>query len=460
MVTFGTVDGTVYTDTDFLAANYANRVNQLIADIYDHIWNRASYIASGSNTIGTGSKTFTVTNNLSSTVPDLAPGTWVYIRPTIVVGNVKQYMQNWMLGKITSVTSTTIVVNVIITRGSGTFTSFNISMIGDIIQSLTSPYPLANGGTGTTTAALARAALGVPDQGAQAEVLFDDFAGNFAWDGLSRYRGEQFEFNLATSMNAYNASTNPLSGGVFMQNPQLFIDGDINAFNYDPTGSAPSVNTWSNHPGVVGMFAQNAGAGVFMLQSHTYFTNAESGFGSGASQFNNIQFPYANDFVEFMFMIPKGYGWSVANPGGFSIGFVHILTGYSTLFGVGSTDGLPKLFAAGYTGPYLPSGITMGAYVVTVDTSSGTYQTWVDASAQTTPYTIQEGIWYKVRISNNVCTISTSGTILSKTISGWTPPSMGTTKGSRICAQVGKGGGSANSGVLLDYFYYRHPVSR
>lgn len=76
-----------------------------------------------SNTVGTGSKTFTVSENASTGVFPYGPGDFISVKPS--PGTLPQgSAANFLLGQVTSYTGTTLVVNVTGSSGSGTFSSW------------------------------------------------------------------------------------------------------------------------------------------------------------------------------------------------------------------------------------------------------------------------------------------------------------------------------------------------
>ena len=121
--------------------------------------------------IGTGAKTFTVTSGKS-----FQPGMY------LVIANTAAPSTNSMFGQVTSYSGTSLVMNVISVRGSGTLAAWTISQASaggaaagantDItsLSGLTTALSVAQGGTGSTTAANARTALGAAASGANTDI--------------------------------------------------------------------------------------------------------------------------------------------------------------------------------------------------------------------------------------------------------------------------------------------------
>jgi hypothetical protein len=95
--------------------NVAQFINDLIEDMLDE--GQYSGTSATSNSVGTGSKTFTTQSGKVWTT-----GTPLRISDSADPGT------NYMRGTVTSYSSTTLVVNVSSTGGSGTITSWSIGM--------------------------------------------------------------------------------------------------------------------------------------------------------------------------------------------------------------------------------------------------------------------------------------------------------------------------------------------
>jgi len=144
-----TLNGRTYTLADFEGQNYVDGLPDAFEDFVTHAGNLYSTTSTTSNSIGTGSKTFTVESSKPYQV-----GTPLRITDSAAPTT------NWMDGIVTAYSGTTLTVSSVSYAGSGTKTSWNINIGGGAV-SYTGTLPVAQGGTGATTAASARTNLDV-----------------------------------------------------------------------------------------------------------------------------------------------------------------------------------------------------------------------------------------------------------------------------------------------------------
>ena len=470
MADIATINGNLYTDDDFSAVNYANRFQQLVGDIYEHVASRFSAVGTGSLSIGTGSKALSVVSTSSGDL-SYSEGQWVFLHPQASSGVTPAFVKNYMLGCVTAVDDDSITVNVVIAHGSGTYNSFYISHAGQIITTLASPMLVTNGGTGQTTIDGAATALGVGGPATRCVSLEEDFTGYFKFESNGYvWTGEKLLVTaLADPEVVYNASTNPVTGGEFLLNPQSIYIGDDFVVNTPPnartddtqnggngvqaTAPSPTRTDWSSRPGVVGFTAIPAGSRLTMLRKFT--TPAAGG---------DIQFPFNDDVLEFSFMIPPGEGFTQENNAGFSIGFTWFGASYSLVVNVGHGGALPfsnPLSPLGDLPPPTLLGKFGGMSVIAYDSPGDPEPVvYVDTLAQTNVFSPREGEWYKVRLTKTDCKIYQNGVVLVKTISGWTAPvTPNVSFPSIFWCGFNKTAGSGRTTVLLDYVYHRHALT-
>ena len=152
-----TVGGTTFTEASFEGNAYADESTgfpKAMEKMVEHVANAYRGTSTTSNAVGTGSKTWTVTNS-NSQIPAFAVGMPVRVARTSAPTTT--YMQ----GEVTAFTAATgsTTVNVSSSLGSGTHTDWTITIGGHQTTASASPLGIADGGTGAATAAAARTAL-------------------------------------------------------------------------------------------------------------------------------------------------------------------------------------------------------------------------------------------------------------------------------------------------------------
>jgi len=143
-----TLNGRTYTLADFEGTNYVEGLPDAFEDFVTHAGDIYNSTSTTSNSIGTGSKTFTV----ESAKPYQA-GT------PLRIADAAAPSTNFMDTVVTSYSGTSLVVNSIGYGGSGTKTSWTINIGG--AKTIDGTLGVSQGGTGATTAAAARTNLDV-----------------------------------------------------------------------------------------------------------------------------------------------------------------------------------------------------------------------------------------------------------------------------------------------------------
>lgn len=441
MPTYGTVNNTVYTDVSFNATNYANRLQQLIGDFFDHAQRKYAATSASVLAVGTGSKNIVINNNFSSATPSFGIGMCALLSPTTgLIGADRSYRSNWMFGVITSVSSNTLTVNVLAARGSGTFGSWNVSYIGDGLQTIAGVVGITNGGTNNSTIATSRNNLGMGDPTALSEGIFEDFIGGItSSDGAVTYDMEQWKIWSA-----------PQYSLDFQANASKQFAGDSSYYNITPSDDVQIIlaDDYAAHPGVVVLGGSQYGSVVITLDNAVFDNN---------NFMQRLRFPYTGDILEVEFMIPANY--SLTEGAGFAAGFYRISgAGNYIVVGVGTIP-YPFNLISGSLDPTINGPMTF--YVSTCSTAAGGDA--LAAAVYTTGFQCLPGVWYKARLdSTGVCNLYRLGNIVANTISGISFPSVSAGGGNycRPCMGYQKPGGSNKSAVLLDYFWYRHTLSR
>ena len=141
-----TLNGRTYTLADFEGNNYVDGLPDAFEDFITHAGDIYNDTSTTSNSIGTGSKTFTV----SSGKPYQA-GT------PLRIADAAAPATNFLDAVVTSYSGTTLVVEAIGYGGSGTLTSWTVNIGG--AKTIDGTLGVSQGGTGATTAAAARTNL-------------------------------------------------------------------------------------------------------------------------------------------------------------------------------------------------------------------------------------------------------------------------------------------------------------
>lgn len=143
-----TLNGRTYTLTDFEGTNYVDGLPDAFEDFVTHAGDIYNSTSTTSNSIGTGSKTFTVEAN-----KPYQAGT------PLRIADAAAPSTNFLDTVVTSYSGTTLVVNSIGYGGSGTKTSWTVNIGG--AKTVDGTLGVSQGGTGATTAAGARTNIDV-----------------------------------------------------------------------------------------------------------------------------------------------------------------------------------------------------------------------------------------------------------------------------------------------------------
>lgn len=143
-----TLNGRTYTLADFSGTNYVEGFPDALQDFVTQAGNIYTTTSTSSVAIGTGSKTFTVADS----------GKPYTVGTPLRISDAAAPATNWIDAIVTSYSGTTLVVNAVAYAGSGTIASWNVNIGGSAIA-YTGTLPIAQGGTGATTAADARTNL-------------------------------------------------------------------------------------------------------------------------------------------------------------------------------------------------------------------------------------------------------------------------------------------------------------
>ncbi len=142
-----TLNGRTYTLADFEGNNYVDGLPDAFEDFVTHAGDIYNDTSTTSNSIGTGSKTFTVT-----------AGKPYQAGTPLRIADAAAPATNFLDAVVTSYSGTTLVVEAIGYAGSGTLTSWTVNIGG--AKTIDGTLGVSQGGTGATTAAAALTNLG------------------------------------------------------------------------------------------------------------------------------------------------------------------------------------------------------------------------------------------------------------------------------------------------------------
>jgi hypothetical protein len=277
-----TLNGRTYTLADFEGTNYVDGFPDALEDFVTQAGNIYSSTSTTSNSIGAGSKTFTIVSGKPYQV-----GTPLRIADTAAPTT------NWMDGIVTSYSGTTLVVSSVSYSGSGTKTAWSINIGGGGV-SYTGTLPVAQGGTGATTALAARTNLGV-GTGDSPTFAGIDVTGTVTADGLTvdasagailslnGYTASQntevqlvaFREDVSTSKSILDIKTN--NGTSLVKRARFDWDGDISF--YEHTGTTAKF-FWDSSAESLGIGTSSPSAGLLTL-------SGVDGSSSAGIYFNN-----------------------------------------------------------------------------------------------------------------------------------------------------------------------------
>lgn len=161
-----TLNGRTYTLTDFEGTNYVDGLPDAFEDFVTHAGDIYNSTSTTSNSIGTGSKTFTVEAN-----KPYQAGT------PLRIADAAAPSTNFLDTVVTSYSGTTLVVNSIGFGGSGTKTSWTVNIGG--AKTVDGTLGLSQGGTGATDAAGARTNIDVYSK-SEADTRYLNISGDSA----------------------------------------------------------------------------------------------------------------------------------------------------------------------------------------------------------------------------------------------------------------------------------------
>ena len=216
-----TLNGRTYTLADFSGTTYVEGFPDALEDFVTQAGDIYNSTSTTSNAISTGTKTFTVEAN-----KPYQAGT------PLRIANSAAPATNFLDAIVTSYSGTSLVVSVFGIAGSGTYTSWTVNIGG--AKTVDGTLPVAQGGTGATTAANARTNLGLG-----------------AADSPS-FAGGTFTGNLTVDTNT------------------LFVNSSTNSVGIGTSSPAATFHANSGLANLVGLFeSTDAGATITLIDDST-----------------------------------------------------------------------------------------------------------------------------------------------------------------------------------------------
>ena len=271
-----TLNGRTYTLADFEGTNYVDGLPDAFEDFVTHAGAIYKTTSTTSNTIGTGSKSFTTADN---SLP-------YQVGTPLRISDGAAPSTNWMDGIVTAYSGTSLTVNVVGYAGSGTKTSWNIN-IGGGPNTVSGTLPVAQGGTGATTAgsAATNLGLGTGDSptfngltiGSDTGITFED-------SGDSRTGKVTFDSGALQVSSTGTGDINFYTTDSAVFRAQIASAGDISF--YDSTGTSQDF-FWDASASRLGIGTTNPQQKFHIENSAnsstwSYVTNGNSGTGAGA----------------------------------------------------------------------------------------------------------------------------------------------------------------------------------
>jgi hypothetical protein len=226
---------------------YAQQLLQLIADFYNNLRSNGMYLPATTavpRVPATGAGQQWSIGPVDSN--QFGPGAFV-----MIVSSSDPF-NNFCAGVVTATTQSLLTVNVLAARGATVTGNWNVNVLGSI--KVAAPGSTRMGQTGQTTAAgVLNTALQIDNMATGSEAIYDDFCGSVTanFNGTTRQMDRWSVHQVANARLRGNAAT--------------LYPGQVPQYNLDPTLSAPTVQDWASHPGVIAMEASLAVDRLYML---------------------------------------------------------------------------------------------------------------------------------------------------------------------------------------------------
>ncbi len=207
-----TLNGRTYTLADFEGNNYVDGLPDAFEDFVTHAGDIYNDTSTTSNSIGSGSKTFTV-----------ASGKPYQAGTPLRIADAAAPATNFLDAVVTSYSGTTLVVEAIGYGGSGTKTSWTVNIGG--AKTIDGTLGVSQGGTGATTAAAARTNL-------------DTYSKTEADSRFLNVSGEASDVTMTGNVTIGDAAGDTLTVNATSDfNENVNVDGSITADGLTSSGA-------------------------------------------------------------------------------------------------------------------------------------------------------------------------------------------------------------------------------
>ena len=231
-----TLNGRTYTLADFEGVNYVEGLPDAFEDFVTHAGDIYNDTSTTSNSIGTGSKTFTV----SSGKPYQA-GT------PLRIADAAAPATNFLDAVVTSYSGTTLVVEAVGYGGSGTKTSWTVNIGG--AKTIDGTLGVSQGGTGATTAAAARTNLDTYSK-TEADSRFLNVSGEASNVTMTGNVTIGDAAGDTLSVPATASFSGGISGDVAFDTDTVFIDATNNRLGIGTTSVSDPLHIKSVDPAI------------------------------------------------------------------------------------------------------------------------------------------------------------------------------------------------------------------
>ena len=288
-----TLNGRTYTLADFEGNNYVDGLPDAFEDFVTHAGDVYNDTSTTSNSIGTGSKTFTV-----------AAGKPYQAGTPLRIADAAAPATNFLDAVVTSYSGTTLVVEAIGYGGSGTKTSWTVNIGG--AKTIDGTLGVSQGGTGATTAAAARTNLdtyskteadsrflNVSGEASDVTMTGNVTIGDAAGDTLTV--NATADFNTGINVDGTITSDGlTIDGDLTVDTDTLYVDSTNNRVGIGTPSPSRALTVYDASNSVVSIRSSNSGA------SQLTFGDDDDNVGSIVYSHSGLYMAFTTETAEAM----------------------------------------------------------------------------------------------------------------------------------------------------------------